>query len=68
MRERSATGKREGNPYTLSPSPQPPPPFPFLPIPTTFDPWNAGYIHKLAFFLARLYMLARGWHVLRQTD
>ena len=67
MREKSATGKREGNPYTLSPSPQPPPPpFPFLPIPTTFDPCYAGY--KQPIFLARLYMLARGWHVLRQTD
>ena len=66
MSEKSVTGKRKGNPYTLSPSPQPPYPFSLPPISTTFDPCYAGY--KQSFVLARLYMLARGWHVLRQTD
>ena len=47
-------------------SPTPAPPFSLPPISTTFDPCYAGY--KQSFVLARLYMLARGWHVLRQTD
>ena len=58
-------GKGKGT-LTLSPhlpNPRRPlfPSFQSLPLST-----YAGY--KQAFFLARLYMLARGWHVLRQTD
>ena len=54
MWEKSATGKREGIVYPLSPTL---PSLPFLSILYHFFIAYAGY--KQAFLLARLYMLAR---------